>query len=181
MDGGNLVTSGTRVIMTRKILQENPRWKPDGLRSRLEKLLQIDQCTMIPKEKGDVIGHSDGLVRFLNENLVIINDYSRIEPEFGNRLRKLLVNQGLQVEMLPHFREDRADEGIPSAVGNYVNFLRVGNLIVVPAYGSPKDAAACKKLERLCPKATVVPLECRQLGREGGVLNCVAWTIHSCC
>ena len=117
------------------------------------------------------------MVRFLKKDLVVVNDYSTVDPSYGRRLCAVLTKYGLRIEILPHFREDRLEDGIPSAKGDYINFLRIGNLIVVPAYGSPEDAVACKTLERLCPKATVVPLDCVKLSRKGGVLNCVAWTI----
>ena len=38
---------------------------------------------------------------------------------------------------------------------------------------------ACKTLERLCPKATVVPVVCKDLARAGGVLNCIAYTVRA--
>jgi agmatine deiminase len=177
LDGGNVVGGTNKAILTDKVFQENPKWKPRRLQSKLAELLQVDQCIMIPREPGDPIGHSDGVVRFLKKDLVVVNDYSKVDPAYGRRLYAALSKHGLRTEMLPHFREDRAEDGIPSAMGNYVNFLRIGKLIVVPAYGRPEDGKACKTLARLCPKATVVPLECVKLSRKGGVLNCVAWTI----
>jgi agmatine deiminase len=61
-------------------------------------------------------------------------------------------------------------------VGNFVNYLRVGELIVLPAYGLPEDAIALARLRSLCPDATVIPLDCKELAREGGVLQCTSWT-----
>jgi agmatine deiminase len=179
LDGGNVVSSRSKAILTDKVFRENPNWKQNRLRSKLAELLQVDQCVMIPQETGDTIGHSDGVVRFLKENLVVVNDYSKVDPAYGRRLRTALAKHGLEIKTLPHFREDRSEDGIPSALGNYINFLRVGNLIVVPAYGKPEDEKACRTLERLCPKATVIPLNCVKLSRKGGVLNCVTWTIRS--
>jgi agmatine deiminase len=177
LDGGNVVSGKNKAILTDKVYRENPKWKPGRLRSTLAELLHVDQCIMIPKEPGDPIGHSDGVVRFLKEDLVVVNDYSKVDPAYGKQLCAALAKHGLRIEIVPHFREDRSEDGIPSATGNYINFLRIGNLIVVPAYGSLEDQKACKTLERLCPKATVIPLECVKLSRKGGVLNCVAWTI----
>ena len=179
LDGGNVVAAQKRAILTSKTYRENPRQEPKRLRSKLSKLLHVDQCLVIPEETGDPIGHSDGVVRFLEEDLVVVNDYSRIDPAYGHRLRDLLVKHGLRIEKLPHFREDRSQDGIPSAVGNYVNFLRIGKLIVVPAYNTRQDDRACKTLEWLCPQATVVPLNCIDLARTGGVLNCITWTIRT--
>ena len=178
LDGGNVVAAECRAILTSKMYRENPKQEPKWLRSKLAKLLQVDQCLVVPEETGDPIGHSDGVVRFLEEDLVVVNDYSRVDPAYGHRLRDILVEHRLRIEKLPHFREDRSRDGIPSAVGNYVNFLRIGKLIVVPAYKTRQDDRACKTLERLCPQATVVPLDCIDVARTGGVLNCIAFTVR---
>jgi agmatine deiminase len=84
----------------------------------------------------------------------------------------------LAVERLPYFWTDEKRDNIPSAVGNYLNFLWIGRLMVVPAYGVLQDDLACRTLEKLLPATRVVPLRCEDLARDGGVLNCVAWTSH---
>jgi agmatine deiminase len=173
LDGGNVVSANNKVIVTNKIFKDNP----SGLRSKLARLLGLENLIEIPVEPFDPIGHSDGLVRFLEEGLVVINDYSQVDPAYDERLYAALAKHNLHIERLPYFLEDRSKDGIPSAVGNYVNFLRIGNLIIVPAYKARQDDLACKTLERLCPQATVVPLECTDLAQEGGILNCISWTV----
>jgi agmatine deiminase len=179
LDGGNVVASRDTIIVTCKLFRENPRQEVMKVRSELAHLLQVRQCIVISAEPGDPIGHSDGVVRFLGDNTAVINDYSRVDPAYGKRLERTLKKHGLQVATIPHFREPRIIDGIPSAVGNYANFLRVGNLLLVPTYGHQKDDHACATLQRLCPEAEVIPVECTALAREGGVLNCVAWPILS--
>ena len=44
----------------------------------------------------------------------------------------------------------------------------------MPSYGTPEDVEAVQKLNRLCPEATVVPVPCLNLAREGGVLQCIS-------
>jgi agmatine deiminase len=177
LDGGNVVASSDQAILTDKVLKENPGRDRRQVRAELDEVLRVERCIIIPKEPYDVIGHADGVVRFLDEGAVVVNDYSEINPAYGERLEAALHRHGLAVERLPHFRVDEEQDGIPSAVGNYVNFLRVGRLVVVPSFGAPQDDLACRRLEHLLPGSRVVPLRCEGLAREGGVLNCVAWTI----
>ena len=176
LDGGNVVASKNRVILTDKIYRENPNFPRDHLQARLRELFQVEDCIIIPKEPGDSIGHADGVVRFLMEDLVVANDYTKVDPGYGRRLHSVLAQHDLQVVKLPYFVENRKCDGIDSAVGNYVNFLRVGNLVFVPAYGVPQDGQACAALEAACPKLAIVPVPCVDLAREGGVLNCISWT-----
>lgn len=179
VDGGNVVVANSRATLTDKVYRENHGSSRYAVRCGLREILEVDDCILIPKEPYDPIGHSDGVVRFLTEDLVVVNDYSNIDPAYGARLQATLLRHHLHVDVLPYFVEKRSKDGIGSAVGNYVNFLRVGNLIVVPAYGVPQDNQACRRLESLCPQATVVPLLCVDLARDGGVLNCISWTIKA--
>lgn len=179
IDGGNVVGTAKAVILTDKVFQENPDRSRDEIEVELRRLLRVKQVIFIPKEPYDQIGHSDGMVRFLDESTVIANDYSTVDPEFGHRLRASLERHGLTVEMLPYRPERKRIDGIDSAAGNYVNFLRVGNLILIPSYGTPQDAKAFNTLKRLCPRTTVVAVPSLDLAREGGVLQCVTWTVQT--
>jgi agmatine deiminase len=177
LDGGNVVASRTKVILTDKIYKENSSIERPRLRSRLEELFQAD-CIFIPKEPFDPIGHSDSMVRFVSENRVLMNDYSAVDPAFGDKLRTILEQAGLDVVTLPIFHEDgKEHEDIPSAVGLYINFLRVGNIVVLPGYDRPEDQVAVEKVREVLPESKVLQVPCRQLAEKGGVLNCISWTI----
>lgn len=180
LDGGNVVASRTRVILTDKIYTENPSIGRSKLRSRLEDIFQ-GECIFIPKEPYDAVGHSDGVVRFVAEDRVLINDYSSVEPAYGIMLRTLFEKKGLEVETLPMFQEKarRQPGDLHPAVGLYINYLRVGDFVVLPGYSRPEDEAALEKVREVISHAKVFQLPCRALAEEGGVLNCVSWTIKA--
>lgn len=176
LDGGNVVASGSKAILTDKIYKENSKWPRAKLRAKLQKLLHVDELVIIPKLPFDPIGHADGTVRFINEATVLVNDYRRSEPAYHERLLKILKRHNLEVEVLPHRSVTRIRSGIPSAVGLHLNFLRTDKVLVVPTFGVRKDAAALRKLEAVFPGIPLVPLNCHDLAEEGGVLNCVSST-----
>jgi agmatine deiminase len=176
LDGGNVVAGVGRAILTDKVFRENRSRDRQALQEELARVFRAE-CIFIPSEPGDEIGHADGVVRFLDKDTVLVNDYSKLEPRYEEKLKGVWQRHKLTVERLPYFWTDEKRDGIYSAVGNYVNFLRIGRLVVVPAYGVPQDDLACRALERLLPGASVVPLRCEELARDGGVLNCVSWTI----
>ena len=64
--------------------------------------------------------------------------------------------------------------GIPSAVGCYANVLFTERVVIVPAFCTNQDQIALSRLKALIPKVPVVSLDCTQLAREGGVLNCIS-------
>ena len=178
LDGGNVVACRTKVILTEKVYKENPGIERPRLRDRLEQIFQAE-CIFISQDPGDEIGHSDGVVRFLDERRVVMNDFSSVDPGYGDRVRKVLEKSGLEVTTLPMFEEKkrRRPGDLPSAVGIYINYLRVGNVVVLPGYNRPEDQEAVEKAQRAMPCATVLQLQCRSLAEEGGVLNCISWTI----
>lgn len=178
IDGGNIVGVPGTAILTDKVFRENPDRSRSEIEEELRRLLRAERLIFIPKEPYDSIGHVDGMVRFINDTTLVMNDYSTVDPNFGNRLRASLERRRLEIELLPYQPERRRFDGIESAAGNYVNYLRVGNLIIVPSYGLPEDVEAIRILNRLCPEATVVPVPCLNLAREGGVLQCVTWTVR---
>jgi agmatine deiminase len=176
IDGGNVVASRTKVILTDKVYKENQELRPYQLRQRLQEVLRAE-VIIVPKEPYDQVGHADGVVRFVAEDRVLINDYSRIDRQYGSKLKRLLETHGLEVETMPlfHSHSRNADE-LPSAVGLYINFLRVGNRVILPAFERAEDEAALKRLQQVLPDARISQAPCRSLAERGGVLNCITWT-----
>jgi agmatine deiminase len=177
LDGGNVVRWGSRCVVTDKIFRENPGVGRAGLIDVLRELLGVEDLIVIPKEPYDVVGHADGVVRFLDDGLVVVNDYSGVAPRYGQRLRSILRRAGLERVELPYRPGQSGGGDIPSAVGCYANFLSVRGLIVVPVYGREEDDGACQIIKANTSGSAVVPLDCSDLARGGGVLNCVTWTI----
>jgi agmatine deiminase len=174
LDGGNIVASRTKAILTGKIYKENLGWNRAELRDKLQALLQVDQLIVIPQEPLDPIGHSDAIVRFIDEQSVLVNDYTAVDPRFGERLFKVLRRNKLAIEVVPYCPEERSRAGIPSAVGCFTNFLRTERVLVSPIFGTEHDEVALRKLESIFPGLPIFPLDCTDLAREGGVLNCVS-------
>ena len=174
LDGGNVVASRNKAIITDKVYRENPDWDRRKLRDELQRLLQVQQLIVIPREPYDLIGHADAMVRFIDEDTVLVNDYAEVDSPFGDRLVHALRCQGLAIELVPYFHERRSTGGIPSAVGCFVNFLRTEKVVIVPAYGSKYDQIALNRLKTLFSNVPVVSLDCTNLAREGGVLNCIS-------
>lgn len=179
LDGGNVVGWGSRCFVTDKVFRENPGVERANLLGRLREALRVEDLIVIPKEPYDVVGHADGVVRFLDDRLVVISDYSKVAPWYGERLGSILRRERLEWVVSPYQPEGDGCGEIPSAVGCYANFLMVRGLVVLPSFGRPEDDLACRVIEDNTSGLAVVPLECSGLAREGGVLNCVTWTIST--
>ncbi len=82
LDGGNVTRTTDKVIMTDRIFIENPNYNRKQLIKELHDLFQVDKLFLVPEQPKDFTGHSDGMVRFIDEQTVIINDYKLEKPEF---------------------------------------------------------------------------------------------------
>ncbi len=179
LDGGNVVGSRTKAIVTDKIYTENLSWSRPDLREALQKLLQVKQLIVIPKEPYDPIGHADAMVRFIDEDWVLVNDYTQTDPAFGERLNAVLDAYNLSIKTIPYAPEEFVNAGIPSAVGCFVNFLHFQNVVIVPVFEIDQDRTAIEKLKEVFAPVPVIPLPSTGLAREGGVLNCVGATYRT--
>ena len=97
------------------------------------------------------------------------SDLRVVDPAYGSILAKELASAGLHSVPMPY----TPGRG---AVGNYINYLRVGRRIVLPFYGLPADESASRVLESVFPDATILPCSAQGIARRGGVWNCVTWT-----
>jgi agmatine deiminase len=182
IDGGNVIKYGQTVIMTEKIFPENPIWDKPNLLKQISKELEVDKVVIIPVEPEDYTGHSDGMVRFVGEDSVIINDYlseDGYSGKFITDLRYSLESRGIKiVGTLPYRSFPRKNkDGEYTAIGCYMNFLEMDNLILFPKFEIEEDEIAYKKIQEYFPLKKVIQLDCREIAENGGVMNCITWTI----
>lgn len=65
------------------------------------------------------------------------------------------------------------------AIGVYLNYLEVGNLIVLPVFGVPgnRDNEALAKLKEVFPNKIIETIDYNDIALSGGILNCTTWVI----
>lgn len=175
LDGGNVVRSRSKVIMTDRIFEENPTYSRKQLITELEELFQIDKLYFIPEQPKDFTGHADGMVRFLNEDTVIINDYKKEKPEFRRAFLIALDNAGLEYIEIPY--NPYKNTSYIQAQGCYINYLQMENVVIVPKFGLEEDEQAERQLQELFHGQTVVSIDSNDIADDGGILNCISWNI----
>ncbi len=179
LDGGNVVISGSKVIMTDRIFSENPRYSKKRLLEELQELLRVERVIIIPECPGDMTGHADGLVRFAHEagadnHTVYVSDLSSACPRYFPQLYSALTQAELTPILIPYESPKKYD-GV-DATGTYINYLRVGKFVFYPVFGSKADASAGKIFLKLFGSCAV-PIRVGRLAKEGGVLNCISWNV----
>ena len=173
LDGGNVIKCGNKVIMTDKVLKENRYRHKKKLISKLEDLM-LTEIVLIPWDKYEEFGHADGMVRYIEGNRVLLNNYAKFDPLFREKLIDALI---------PHFKLEEFFYYTPRRSQYswaYINFLQIGSTIFVPGLGIDEDQLAIEKLQAVYPNCKVIKIDgCQDLVRDGGALNCVTWNIMS--
>lgn len=177
VDGGNIVRWKNKVIMCDKVFKENPHLSEKQLMQQLIESMEIDSICFVPWDKKDIIGHADGMVRFIDGNTVLINNYNHPSEDsaYCRSFRLALRNAGYDLVELPYNPYSNATN--LSAEGIYINYLQMKNVIIVPTYNKPEDESAIKLLEDVFRGNKIIALESSVIAKEGGVLNCISWNI----
>lgn len=175
LDGGNVVRTKNKVILTDKIFSENPSISEKDLINELKNVLEVDELILIPVQPHDFTGHADVIVRFLDDSTVLINQYSKKEETFYCSLRTALRNAGLDFYEIPY--NPYQNRSFKSARGIYINYLQMNGFIFIPAFGLPEDDKALKLFEKLFPGKSIITIDCSDIADEGGILNCIGWNI----
>ena len=186
-DIGNLTHNGRgTAIVTKRLIDDNrENYTENEIKSSLKNKLNITDLIILPEEPEDDTGHIDGMVRFIDEKTLAVGSYPEDWPggkEFmdsiAEKLRKEL-GEGYRIIRVPNgIPSDEKSEGMASAVGNHMNFLRLGNKLLLPYYGIPEDEIAREVLQNALPGIEVIPVDIpgiKKLASKGGVLNCITW------
>ena len=172
LDGGNVIKCGQKVIMTDKVLLENnTRYKKDELLATLDKLFEAE-VVLIPWDRYDEYGHADGMVRYIEGNRVLMNNYVDFDPNLRKRLLAALT---------PHFEVEELHYDTPQQskyTWAYINFLQTDKCIFLPGLQIKEDKLAMKQIQNFYPNHKVIRIEeCQDLVRDGGALNCSTWNV----
>jgi agmatine deiminase len=184
-DIGNFTHNGQGIgIVTNRIIADNENMSIEEICSLFRTKLGISRLLFIPVEPGDETGHVDGMVRFLSLLTIVVGAYGeqyRAGHGFLNalcdKLHRQLGRRFLFIRLKNRVPEDRKREGIMSALGNSVNFLRLGKAVLVPDYGRGLLPEA-RLLSRPFLPVSVRSAHLPELARLGGALNCISWVSY---
>jgi len=179
VDGGNIIRGSNKVIMTNRIYKDNPDIEKNELTKKLEEQLQTE-VLIIPAITDDETGHADGHVRFIDDRTLLVNELKHEYLYWQEGFKKMIRESRLEYVEMPWFEKKFKDEPL-SAIGIYVNYLEIGNLIVFPIFDftGSKDQQALDVIKKAFPEKIIEPVKINEIGLKGGLMNCISWTIKS--
>lgn len=193
LDGGAIEICGDKGIISDRVLTENTTcWNnatPEII-LEIKKLLKLKELIVVPSDPWDFTGHVDGMVRFVSEKQVFINDYSgsadfiNSDSDYNklkfirwyNNLMDSIGKAGLNIAIFPcHSHINENDDW---AIGVYLNYLQLNNYIIIPGFGDhPNNFQAKGIISLYFRDKEVIQVEATELAKRGGIINCVTWAI----
>lgn len=184
LDGGNITVNAQGLaISTTRILGDNENWSPEELHSTFARKLGINELLVVPCEPGDVTGHIDGMVRFIDNDTIAVADYATgYNRKFMDKIAESCYEKGLNVMRITNAETSatvRNDgSGISSARGNFVNFFRCGSMVYLPKYERLNKEFELAEAAFQAKGIEVIAVnDVDDLAMHGGVLNCVTWAV----
>jgi len=180
LDGGNVVKSDNCIIMTDKIVLENiHKYTKEQLLAKLKDLFEVDKIVLIPWDRGERYGHADGMVRFIDNETVLLQGYYNtrkelFKDEFINYLLGSLKENHLKYEFLNIDYSEKIN-----AKFAYLNYLQTKDFILLPSLGIDKDDEALEdEIKKYFPDYTgrMRKVKMNTIIAKGGALNCISWT-----
>jgi agmatine deiminase len=91
-------------------------------------------------------------------------------------MQKAIEQFGLKYISMPFFIDKKDPQHPYSAIGVYVNYLEVNNLIVMPIFGrEEEDNQAIEVMKQTFPDRIIETIDYNDVALEGGLLNCTTW------
>ena len=177
LDGGNVLICDGRAILSDRIFSENPNYEKDSLINELSKLLECE-IIIIPAQNGDYTGHADGMVRFVDRNTILGNKLADEYKYWQKGMQKVIDTYNLTYIDVPFITDIKDPKHPDSAIGIYVNYLEVNNLIVMPIFNRDEDRQVLEILQRTFPNKKIETIDYNDVAKEGGLLNCTTWVVE---
>lgn len=179
LDGGNVVKFSNTVILTDKIAWENRRnYSRKLLINKLHDLFEVEKVILIPWDKECEFGHADGMLRFINEDTVLISGfYETMDINFKQQILAPLKKAKLDWEWL-RCSDKESEDNIA-----YINFLQTKHFILIPKINRREDTIAFDQISKYFPDYAkddrIAQVDMTEIVRYSGALNCITWTIKT--
>jgi agmatine/peptidylarginine deiminase len=172
LDGGNLIINkkGVAFAFKKSVIFKNTTL--DKVEQSIKRALDVNTITWLPCMIGDKFCHIDGLMQFLGDDILLINDYV-YDEDLKAYMEKCIAiitkkHPWINIVKIPI---NAGDDAI-SAKGIYVNYLETSKIVFVPQYNLPEDKRVISMIKSFTKKE-IVGIDCEAISKYGGSLHCL--------
>ena len=172
IDGGNFVDNyAGKAVVTERFMEDNFLTESEAINVFHEKL-GTSQVAIIPADD-EVLAHADGMVMWVDDNTLLMNDYTTIDPALHQAVHSKLTAAfpNTTIATVPVAFDNNTVGGIGSACGININSLLTYDYLYVPTFGSSHEAAALQIIRNHTNK-TVIEVPAGGVCGLGGSVRC---------
>lgn len=179
-DGGNFVDDyHGRAVISRKFLRDNGLTEAQA-RTAIISETSINHVAFIDADEQGGLEHADGVVAFIDANVLVINAY----PE--DKVYAATLKEDLQAGLpgvtiheiiTPYDGSEIYDDKFGSACGLYTNMLVTPQRIYFPQFDIPEDKTALDAMRQWTSKE-IVPVRSDTVCYMGGGVRCMSWQLR---
>jgi agmatine/peptidylarginine deiminase len=179
IDGGNIVDNyNSKLITTTRFLEDNKLTVAEG-KEKLKELLHAKEVAILEPDE-DILAHSDGIVSWIDDNTLLVNDYGE-DKEYRDLVINELKNSFPDtkiIEVPVIFQENKPGEweGFNSACGVNLNAVLTKNNLYVPTFGIENDEKVLGIIKANTSK-NVIPISAEKVCSMGGSVRCLTWQV----
>ncbi len=186
LERGNLESNGAGTVILNWDCQNKrqPEWSKEKTEKLLKEKFGVKQVVWAPSSHPEEFtgGHIDGMVRFINEDTVVIPQYSdQSQPGasvFEDAADAVTSSELKVIRMeMPgtfHFDPKQPGESAVDMEAIYVNWLVGNGVVIATGFGIPQwDAAAKKVIQGFFPDRDVHMVTAPTIWYYGGGVHCV--------
>lgn len=175
IEGGNIISDGKGTsIMFNSVLKRNPDLTYESFKSLLKRYFGINKLILLECLTGEITGHVDMVVRFLNVDTVMV---ARSEPgykwynDFETIASQLAKQHASNGKMYTVIRVPIADNDNDSVnFWSYINSLIVNDVVIVPIFGVPLDSIALNIYRKAMPNHKIISVNMKNY--QVGSVHC---------
>lgn len=171
VDGGNVVKCGNKIVMTEKVFFENRDKSRGEVRRLLEKAF-LCEIVFLPWDTVETYGHSDGIIHYAGGNRVLMTNYADSDADMAHKFTRILDKHFEVIHLEYNVKRKHRRSWA------YINYLQIGNLVLVPQLGISEDEQALRQIAQALPQCEVIGIEALEAVRKGGALNCISWDVR---
>lgn len=179
IDGGNIVDNYAGKVVTTTRFMEDNKLTYERAKQELMYLLGATDVAIVEPDE-EVLAHADGMLSWIDENTLLVNDYSE-DTAFRNSVLNELQSSfptTTIIEVPVQFTENPPGEweGFESACGIHLNATVTFNYIYVPIFNMPHDQEVISIITKNSTKE-VIEINTEGVCAMGGSVRCLTWQL----
>lgn len=178
IDGGNIVDNYASDYITTTRFAKDNKLSIKQAKESLKQTLNAKSVAILEPDE-EVLAHSDGMVMWLDEKTLLVNQYTdkAFRKTVLDELQTSFPNVNIIEVPVEYGKNKKGEwEGFESACGVNLNSVLTFKNVYVPVFGMNHDAKAVEIIKQNTDKK-VIEIDAKNVCPMGGSVRCLTWQL----